>query len=439
MRKLKKVCDHLVDADTPAGRRFALGVQVLILFSLLSFALSTTPQLSLKVQRILWWEQFAVILLFTVEYLVRLIAAPNKSKYIFSFFGLIDLLSILPFYVQAGIDLRGLRAIRLVHIFQILKLGRYSKAIQRFHSAFLLSKEQIALFFSITTILLFVGAVGIYYFERDAQPDKFVSIFHSLWWSVITLTTVGYGDIYPVTIGGRFFTIVVLMVGIGIVAVPAAIVTSALSQAQNFEREETESALRAFDNTGKYFKFFREQHHHSECGNSGSALQLIVDKLRSQGQRIALAESCTGGLVAARLASVPGVSEVFCGSVVSYRENAKQDWLSISSSKLQTFSPVSPEVTLAMACAVLAETPEASLAAAVTGHLGPAAPTKLDGTMYVAVVCRDPTTRSIRTLIEDEHLLSASPRESRQIEAADFVLRRVEKVLDTENLPDCFS
>ena len=439
MHQLKRMCDRLADADTPAGRRFAVGVQVLILFSLLSFALSTTPQLSQKVQRILWWEQFAVILLFTVEYLVRLIAAPNKPKYIFSFFGVIDLLSILPFYVQGGIDLRGLRAIRLVHIFQILKLGRYSKAIQRFHSAFLLSKEQIALFFSITTILLFIGAVGIYYFERDAQPDKFVSIFHSLWWSVITLTTVGYGDIYPVTIGGRFFTILVLMVGIGIVAVPAAIVTSALSQAQNFEREESESALGSRDDTGKYFKFFREQYHHSGWGNSRSALHLIVEKLGLCGQRIALAESCTGGLVSARLTSVPGASEVLCGSVVSYREIAKQDWLGISASKLREFSPVSPEVTLAMACAVLAETPEATLAAAVTGHLGPAAPDKLDGTMYVAVVCRDPNTKEARTLIEDEHLLSASPREARQIEAADFVLRRIEKILDTKDLPKSYT
>ena len=76
---------------------------------------------------------------------------------------------------------------------------------------------------------------GIYYFERSAQPEQFASIFHSLWWAVITLTTVGYGDIYPVTIGGRFFTVAVLMVGIGIVAVPAAIVTSALSQARNLE------------------------------------------------------------------------------------------------------------------------------------------------------------------------------------------------------------
>ena len=147
-------------------------------------------------------------------------------------------MSILPFYVRIGIDLRVLRAVRIVRIFQILKLVRYSKAIQRFHRAFLLSKEEIALFFSITGILLFMSAVGIYYFERNAQPEQFASIFHSLWWAVITLTTVGYGDIYPVTIGGRFFTVAVLMVGIGIVAVPAAIVTSALSQARNLEGDD---------------------------------------------------------------------------------------------------------------------------------------------------------------------------------------------------------
>jgi voltage-gated potassium channel len=84
-----------------------------------------------------------------------------------------------------------------------------------------------------------MSAVGIYYFEHETQPDKFASVFHSLWWAVITLTTVGYGDIYPVTIGGRFFTVAVLMVGIGIVAVPAAIVTSALSEARILEGDDT--------------------------------------------------------------------------------------------------------------------------------------------------------------------------------------------------------
>lgn len=238
MQALRRLCEIIEHPGTPAGRRFAIGIQILILGSLLSFAVSTLPNLSPTFRQFLWWEELAVVVIFTIEYAIRLIAAPKKWKYISSFFGLIDLMSILPFYVRIGVDLRALRAVRIVRIFQIFKLVRYSKAIQRFHRAFLLSKEEIALFFSITGILLFVSAVGIYYFEHGTQPEKFASIFHSLWWAVITLTTVGYGDIYPVTIGGRFFTVAVLMVGIGIVAVPAAIVTSALSQARNLEGEE---------------------------------------------------------------------------------------------------------------------------------------------------------------------------------------------------------
>lgn len=249
MQALRRLCEIVEHPNTPTGRRFAVGIQILILSSLLFFAVSTLPNLSPEFRQFLWWEELVVVGIFTIEYAIRLIAAPKKWKYIFSFFGLIDLMSILPFYVRIGIDLRALRAVRIVRIFQILKLVRYSKAIQRFHRAFLLSKEEIALFFSITGILLFISAVGIYYFEHAAQPEKFASVFHSLWWAVITLTTVGYGDIYPITIGGRFFTVAVLMVGIGIVAVPAAIVTSALSQARNLEGEESDAAVKTADDS----------------------------------------------------------------------------------------------------------------------------------------------------------------------------------------------
>ena len=434
MHSHREICRLITNPNTSVGRGFAVAVQILILVSLFSFALSTTPNIPPKLKAFLWWEQFAVIVLFTIEYAIRLLAAPNKAKYVFSFFGLIDLMSILPFYIQMGVDLRGLRAIRLVHIFQILKLGRYSQAIQRFHRAFLLSKEQIALFFSITGILLFIAAVGIYYFERDAQPEKFVSVFHSLWWSVITLTTVGYGDIYPITIGGRLFTVVVLMVGIGIVAIPAAIVTSALSQAQNFEREESEAAGKSLDDTGRYARFLQEIRSEPGSGKSPRAVQLIVEKLRRRQLRLALAESCTGGLVAARLTSIAGASDVLCGSMVSYRDLTKREWLGISATGLEKFSSVSREITHAMAIAVLAETPEASLAAAVTGHLGPDAPPELDGALFVAVVFRDPDSNGDRTLIEDQYRLVASPRVARQAEAADFVLRQIDKSLDTETL-----
>ena len=239
MRALREIIDN---PETPGGRRFAWGIQIIILATLISFAVGTLPNLSPRVRQILRWEEIIVVTIFTLEYLLRIFVARNKLRYIFSFFGLVDLMSIFPFYLNAGIDLRPLRTFRFMRIFQILKLVRYNKAIQRFHHAFLISKEEITLFFSLTGFLLFVAAVGTYYFEKDAQPDKFASVFHSLWWAVITLTTVGYGDVYPVTVGGRMFTVFVLMIGVGIVAVPAAIVTSALGQARALEEAENRTA-----------------------------------------------------------------------------------------------------------------------------------------------------------------------------------------------------
>jgi len=161
--------------------------------------------------------------------------ADRPLAYIFSFFGLIDLLAILPFYVAAELDMRGLRAFRFLRLFRAFKLVRYSKAISRFHRAFLIAKEEIVLFLCVALLLLFFSAAGIYYFENEAQPEKFSSVFHSLWWSVETLTTVGYGDIVPITVGGKVFTLFILLIGLGIVSVPAGLVASALSKARSME------------------------------------------------------------------------------------------------------------------------------------------------------------------------------------------------------------
>ncbi len=145
------------------------------------------------------------------------------------------MLAILPFYVASGIDLRSIRAFRFLRLFRAFKIVRYSKAIQRFHRAFIIAREELVLFIIVTLMLLYFAAVGIYYFENEAQPDKFASVFHSLWWSVATLTTVGYGDIYPVTVGGKIFTFVVLLIGLGIVSISAGLVASALSKARAME------------------------------------------------------------------------------------------------------------------------------------------------------------------------------------------------------------
>ena len=180
--------------------------------------------------------------MFTVEYLLRIFVSDNKIKFIFSFYGLVDLFAILPFYLSTGIDLRSLRILRLLRLFRAFKLLRYSIAIQRFHNALIIAKEELILFSILAIMLLFFSAVGIYYFENAAQPEAFSSVFQSMWWAVATLTTVGYGDVYPITIGGKLFTFFVLMVGLGVVAVPTGLVASALSTAREMEKEQTFSS-----------------------------------------------------------------------------------------------------------------------------------------------------------------------------------------------------
>lgn len=217
------------ETDTAAGRAFDLSVLALIAFSLVTFSLETLPNLPAAARKAFELSEIVITLLFTLEYGLRIATAPRKKDYILSFYGIVDLIAILPFYVASGIDLRALRAVRVLRIFRILKLVGYSKAIVDFGQAMRQAKEQFIVFGFAALIVLYVSAAGIYYFEHEAQPEQFASIFHSLWWAVATLTTVGYGDVYPITAGGKIFTFVVLMWGLGIVAVPAGIIASSLS------------------------------------------------------------------------------------------------------------------------------------------------------------------------------------------------------------------
>ena len=127
----------------------------------------------------------------------------------------------------------------MFRLFRLLKLLRFGRAMGRFARAFIIAKEEIILFSVVTVMLLYLSAVGIYYFEHIAQPEEFKSVIHSLWWAVTTLTTVGYGDVYPITAGGKIFTFIVLMIGLGIVAIPAGLLASALSKVRMEESEES--------------------------------------------------------------------------------------------------------------------------------------------------------------------------------------------------------
>lgn len=224
--------------DNPTSRYFAFFIQALILISIVTFSVETIPNLKPQTKSILYAIEVFSVSVFTIEYVLRIYVADSKPKFIFSFFGIIDLLAILPFYLSFGIDLRSLRALRFLRLFRILKLVRYNKAMNHFTRAIKSAKEEILLFVFITLILIYFSAVGIYYFENEAQPEHFSSIFDSLWWAIITLTTVGYGDVYPITVGGKVFTFFILMIGLGIVAIPTGIISSALTK--SVDTKETE-------------------------------------------------------------------------------------------------------------------------------------------------------------------------------------------------------
>ncbi len=230
---------RVVDGDdSAAGRAFDLAVKLLVLGSVLSFSLETVQDLQPEVYVWLARVEIVTVAFFTAEYLLRLWVAERRWRFAISFYGLVDLLSVLPYYLALGVDLRSIRVVRFLRLLRLFKLARYSAAAQRYVRAIRIVREELVLFGAVAGILLYFSAVGVYYFERDAQPELYGSVFHSMWWAIVTLTTVGYGDIYPVTLGGRIFTCLVLNLGLGVVAEPTGQLASALSQARAEEQEE---------------------------------------------------------------------------------------------------------------------------------------------------------------------------------------------------------
>ena len=228
---MKNILINLViNSDTRAGRNFDLFIQFCIVLSLISFSIETVKNLSESTIIILNWIELATVSIFSVEYILRIWLSKRKLGYMFSFFGLIDLIAILPFYLSVGVDLRSIRILRLMRLFRILKLASYSDAIQTFQKAYTHIKAELAVFGVFSVLILYISSLGIYIFENEAQPEKFGSIFDSLWWSIVTLTTVGYGDAFPVTVGGKIFTSLIVIIGLGIIAVPTGLFASALSK-----------------------------------------------------------------------------------------------------------------------------------------------------------------------------------------------------------------
>ena len=202
----------------------------LIVYSVVVFTLETIPELS-GYSAFFKYSEFVVVALFSAEYLWRLKRSQQKIKFVFSFYGIVDLLSVLPFYLSFGMaHMEWIRILRLFRVFRIFKLTRFMRAADRIKLAFVQIKEELTIFLVIASTLIYLASVGIYFFEKDAQPEHFKSIIHSMWWAVVTLTTVGYGDVYPVTTGGKVFTGVILMIGLSMISIPSGLLASSFSK-----------------------------------------------------------------------------------------------------------------------------------------------------------------------------------------------------------------
>ncbi len=210
----------------------------LILLNLAAMIFETTSNRSIIFNQFLEIFELTSIVIFTIEYLIRIYVSeythPTSSKiksaviFIFSGFGIIDLLSILPFYLPLFItmDLRFLRILRFIRFFRILKIGRYDKSIHLIGNVIRDKKSELIMTGFISLIIILISSFIMYYVEHPHQPDKFSSILDSFWWAIATLTTVGYGDIYPVTGIGRFISGVIAIIGIGLIALPTGIISS---------------------------------------------------------------------------------------------------------------------------------------------------------------------------------------------------------------------
>ena len=255
-KRMAEVLEQERHFDGP-GRIVNLSLILLISLNVLAIFLETVDSIYEQHQRAFWYFEIFSVGVFTVEYLSRVWSsidledAPNASpvmgriRYMFTPIALVDLFAILPFYLSLylSIDLRFLRVLRLL---RLLKLTRYSPALGALLDV--VRKESDALLAALVVLLmmLVISAGGIYLLENELQPETFGSMPNSLWWSIVTLTTVGYGDVVPITTGGKIFAGLIGLIGIGMIALPAAIMASGFAENIQGRKQKYNQYVRRF-------------------------------------------------------------------------------------------------------------------------------------------------------------------------------------------------
>ena len=232
-----KLHEIIYEADTPAGKLFDVILLIAIVVSILLVMLESVSSFDAKYHTFLNVSEWVITILFSIEYILRVITVKKPLKYITSFYGVIDLLSTIPKYLSiifvGGHHLAALRALRLLRVFRILKLARYLGASNSLIQALKASRVKISVFLFAVVILSII--LGTIMYMVEGEENGFTNIPKSVYWCIVTLTTVGYGDIAPQTPFGQFIASIVMVLGYGIIAVPTGIVTAEMTKNKSSE------------------------------------------------------------------------------------------------------------------------------------------------------------------------------------------------------------
>ncbi|MFT7072014.1 ion transporter [Patiriisocius sp. Uisw_017] len=233
----------IYEADTPMGKLFDIILLILIVVSVIFVMLESVKGFPEYIYDWLYYGEWVITIFFTFEYIARIVTVKKPSTYIFSFYGIIDLLSTIPLYLSfilAGTNvLLAVRALRLLRVFRILKIARYIGESNKLSKALKDSRPKILIFLFAVLIISIIAGTVMYLVE--GEESGFVSIPVSVYWCIVTLTTVGFGDIAPVTPFGQFIAALIMIMGYGIIAVPTGIVSAEYTKAINDDNQDDPS------------------------------------------------------------------------------------------------------------------------------------------------------------------------------------------------------
>lgn len=230
----ERVFEIIFRHHTPASKRFDVALLWIILFSVMVVIIESIPEIHEQYFEVFYATELALTVLFTVEYVLRIWSSPRPLRYIFSFWGAIDLLSILPTYIDLFASgyhyLLTVRVFRLLRVFRILKLARFNKEAQTLFNAMQQSAHKIAVF--MLAVVAIVVILGTLMYVIEGSTHGFTSIPQSIYWAIVTVTTVGFGDVVPHTVLGKMVSSVAMILGYAIIAVPTGILSAEMMRSK---------------------------------------------------------------------------------------------------------------------------------------------------------------------------------------------------------------